>query len=133
MQAFVSDQSPNAFEKVIDNLLARPQYGKKWGRHWLDLVRFAETNGYERDSRKDLIWKYRDYIIRAWHQRGQPYDRFIKEQLAGDELPDKTGDSITATGFIGWAFGMTNRPIVRWRATIISTTSCGPPVKRSSA
>ena len=116
VQAFVSDQSPNAFEKVIDNLLARPQYGEKWGRHWLDLVRFAETNGYERDSRKDLIWKYRDYIIRAFNE-DKPYDRFIKEQLAGDELPDKTGDSITATGFyrLGiWDDEPADRPLARY-------------------
>ena len=116
VQAFVSDQSPNAFEKVIDNLLARPQYGEKWGRHWLDLVRFAETNGYERDSRKDLIWKYRDYIIRAFNE-DKPYDRFIKEQLAGDELPDKDGDSITATGFyrLGiWDDEPADRPLARY-------------------
>ena len=116
VQAFVKDQSPNAFEKVIDNLLARPQYGEKWGRHWLDLVRFAETNGYERDSRKDLIWKYRDYIIRAFNE-DKPYDRFIKEQLAGDELPDKTGDSITATGFyrLGiWDDEPADRPLARY-------------------
>ena len=96
--AFVEDNSPNAFEKVVDKLLASDQYGEKWGRHWLDLVRYAETNGYERDSRKDLIWKYRDYVIRAFNE-DKPYDRFIKEQLAGDLLPDKDKDSITATGF----------------------------------
>ena len=98
VNAFVEDNSPNAFEKVVDKLLASDQYGEKWGRHWLDLVRYAETNGYERDSRKDLIWKYRDYVIRAFNE-DKPYDRFIKEQLAGDLLPDKDKDSITATGF----------------------------------
>ncbi|MDG1832374.1 MAG: DUF1549 domain-containing protein, partial [Verrucomicrobiota bacterium] len=84
--AFMKDNSPNAFGKVIDRLLAMPQYGEKWGRHWLDLVRFAETNGYERDSKKDLIWKYRDYVIRAFNE-DKPYDRFIMEQIAGDEMP----------------------------------------------
>ncbi len=98
VEAFVADSSPEAFEKVIDKLLASDRYGEKWGRHWLDLVRFAETNGYERDSRKDLIWKYRDYVIRAFNQ-DKPYDRFIMEQLAGDELSDRDADSITATGF----------------------------------
>ncbi|MEC7811325.1 MAG: PSD1 and planctomycete cytochrome C domain-containing protein, partial [Verrucomicrobiota bacterium] len=98
VRAFVADKSPNAFERVIDRLLASDRYGEKWGRHWLDLVRFAETNGYERDSRKDLIWKYRDYVIRAFNQ-DKPYNRFIMEQLAGDELPDRDADSITATGF----------------------------------
>lgn len=95
---FLADDSPQAFEKVVDELLKSPQYGEKWARHWLDLVRYAETNGYERDSRKDLIWKYRDYVIRAF-QEDKPFDRFIMEQLAGDELPDKDADSITATGF----------------------------------
>ena len=98
VKSFLNDGSPNAFEKVIDELLASPQYGEKWARHWLDLVRYADTNGYERDSRKDLIWKYRDYVIRAFNS-DKPYNRFILEQLAGDELPDRTGDSITATGF----------------------------------
>jgi len=114
--AFAKDSSPNAFGKIIDRLLAMPQYGEKWGRHWLDLVRFAETNGYERDSRKDLIWKYRDYVIRAFNE-DKPYDRFIMEQIAGDELPDKTGDSITATGFyrLGiWDDEPADRPLARY-------------------
>ena len=114
--AFMKDNSPNAFGKVIDRLLAMPQYGEKWGRHWLDLVRFAETNGYERDSKKDLIWKYRDYVIRAFNE-DKPYDRFIMEQIAGDELPDKTGDSITATGFyrLGiWDDEPADRPLARY-------------------
>ena len=101
---------------MIDDLLARPQYGEKWGRHWLDLVRFAETNGYERDSRKDLIWKYRDYVIRAFNE-DKPYDRFVKVLLAGDELPDKDGDSITATGFyrLGiWDDEPADRPLARY-------------------
>jgi len=116
VKAFVNDKSPKAFEKVIDDLLARPQYGEKWGRHWLDLVRFAETNGYERDSRKDLIWKYRDYVIKAFNE-DKPYNRFIMEQLAGDELPDKTGDSVTATGFyrLGiWDDEPADRPLARY-------------------
>ena len=116
VDTFVNDKSPEAFEKVIDDLLARPQYGEKWGRHWLDLVRFAETNGYERDSRKDLIWKYRDYVIKAFNE-DKPYNRFIMEQLAGDELPDKTGDSVTATGFyrLGiWDDEPADRPLARY-------------------
>ena len=125
--AFVNDKSPKAFEKVIDRLLAKPQYGEKWGRHWLDLVRFAETNGYERDSKKDLIWKYRDYVIRAFNE-DKPYDRFITEQIAGDELPDKTGDSITATGFyrLGiWDDEPADRPLARYDYLddILRTTS----------
>ncbi|SVD15969.1 uncharacterized protein METZ01_LOCUS368823, partial [marine metagenome] len=95
---FLADKSSDAFEKVIDELMDSPQYGEKWGRHWLDLVRYAETNGYERDSEKPNAWRYRDYVIRAFNQN-KPYDRFVQEQLAGDELPDKDADSITATGF----------------------------------
>jgi len=95
---FLADDSPAAFESVVDRLLESQRYGEKWARHWLDLVRYAETNGYERDSRKDLIWKYRDYVIRAYNE-DKPFNRFILEQLAGDELADKDADSITATGF----------------------------------
>jgi len=116
VKAFVNDKSPKAFERVIDDLLTRPQYGEKWGRHWLDLMRFAETNGYERDSKKDLIWKYRDYVIKAFNE-DKPYNRFIMEQLAGDELPDKTGDSVTATGFyrLGiWDDEPADRPLARY-------------------
>ena len=116
VDAFLADKSPKAYEHVVDRLLKSPQYGEKWARHWLDLVRYAETNGYERDSRKDLIWKYRDYVIRAFNQ-DKPYDRFVLEQLAGDELPDKTGDSVTATGFyrLGiWDDEPANRPLARY-------------------
>ena len=79
----MADDEPNAFEKIVDELLRRPQYGEKWGRHWLDLVRYAETNGYERDSEKPEAWRYRDYIIRAFNE-DKPYNRFIMEHLAGD-------------------------------------------------
>lgn len=96
---FVKNSSPNAYEKVVDELLQSPHYGEKWGRHWLDLVRYAETNGYERDSKKEMIWKYRDYVIRAFNE-DKPYDRFIWEQIAGDELSDKTADSVIATGMM---------------------------------
>jgi mono/diheme cytochrome c family protein len=101
VDAFVADHSPDAYEKLVDRLLASPRYGEKWGRHWLDLVRFAETNSYERDSKKPNAWRYRDYVIRSFND-DKPYDRFVKEQLAGDELPDagaKGGDAIIATGF----------------------------------
>jgi hypothetical protein len=83
---------------VVDRLLASPRYGERWGRHWLDLVRFAQTNGYERDEEKPLAWRYRDYVIRAFN-RDKPYDQFIREHLAGDELTPVTDDSISATAF----------------------------------
>ena len=100
VKAFEDDPAPTgkAFEKIIDRLLAKPQYGEKWGRHWLDLVRYAETNGYERDNPKPEVWRYRDYVIRAFNA-DKPYDQFIKEQLAGDELENPDADAIIATGF----------------------------------
>ena len=98
VDAFLEDHSEKAFEETIDRLLASPHYGEKWGRHWLDLVRYAETNGYERDGDKPMAWRYRDYVIRAFNEN-KPYDRFVQEQLAGDELPEADADAITATGF----------------------------------
>jgi hypothetical protein len=87
-----------AYEALVDRLLASPHYGEKWGRHWLDLVRYAETNGYERDGLKPYAWRYRDYVIRSFNA-DKPFDRFIKEQLAGDELDRDDPDCIIATGY----------------------------------
>ena len=96
--AFLADDSPGAFERVVDQLLDSPQYGERWGRHWLDLVRYAETNSYERDEPKPFVWRYRDYVIRSFNN-DEPYDKFITEQLAGDELKNITSESIIATGY----------------------------------
>lgn len=96
--AAVNNQDPKAYEQLIEKLLASPHYGEKWGRHWLDVVGYADTNGYERDGNKPHVWRYRDYVVKALNQ-DKPYDRFVKEQLAGDELADKDADSVTATGF----------------------------------
>ena len=100
VDAFVADASPDAYEKVIDRLLASPHYGEKWGRHWLDLVRFAETNSYERDGAKPNAWRYRDYVIRSFNE-DKPYDRFVREQIAGDEMPEAkaSSDPVIATGY----------------------------------
>jgi hypothetical protein len=98
VEKFIHDKSPDAYEKLIDRLLAMPQYGERWGRHWLDVVRFAQTNGYERDSEKPLAWKYRDYVIKSLNE-DKPYNQFILEQIAGDELPQVTDESIIATAF----------------------------------
>jgi cytochrome c553 len=98
VDAFIHDQSPGAFANVVDRLLASPRYGERWGRHWLDLVRYADTHGYERDSDKPSMWRYRDYVIDAFNQ-DKPYDRFVLEQLAGDELEDRTHESTVATGY----------------------------------
>jgi len=99
VDAFLEDTGPGAWGRLIDRLLDSPHYGEKWGRHWLDLVRYAETNGFERDSDKPMMWRYRDYVIRAFNE-DRPYDRFIEEQLAGDELDEVTTASIIATGFM---------------------------------
>ena len=96
--AFVADDSPDAYETVIDRLLDSPHYGERWARHWLDLVRYAETNSFERDGVKPNAWRYRDYVIRAFND-DKPYDQFILEQLAGDELPEPTAEQLVATGF----------------------------------
>ncbi len=98
VDAFEADTSSDAYEKLVDRLLASPRYGEKWGRHWLDLVRYAETNSYERDGAKPNAWRYRDYVIRSMNQ-DKPYDRFIREQLAGDELPDGGHEGLIATGY----------------------------------
>jgi cytochrome c553 len=84
---------------VIADLLARPEYGERWARHWLDVVRYADSNGYERDAEKPFVWRYRDYVIESLNQ-DKPFNRFVLEQLAGDELPDRTLSSIIATGFL---------------------------------
>jgi hypothetical protein len=87
-----------AWEAEIDRLLASEHYGERWARHWLDVVRYAETNSFERDGAKPHAWRYRDYVIRAFND-DKPYDQFLREQLAGDELPEVTPDSLIATGF----------------------------------
>lgn len=94
---FLADESPDAWEKVVDRLLASPHYGEHWARHWLDLVRYAETNSFERDNPKPHVWRYRDYVIRSFND-DKPYSEFVTEQLAGDELPDASPDNYIATG-----------------------------------
>jgi hypothetical protein len=96
--AFVFDNRPDAYEKLIDQLLQSSHYGEKWGREWLDLARYADSNGYEKD-RPRTIWPYRDWVIRSLNA-DMPYDQFTIEQLAGDMLPNATNDQKIATGFI---------------------------------
>ncbi|MBK8096335.1 MAG: DUF1553 domain-containing protein [Planctomycetes bacterium] len=97
-EAFLADTAPDAFDKVIERLLASPQYGVKWARHWLDVVRFAETDGYERDRQKPFIWRYRDWVVDAFNG-DLPWGRFLHAQLAGDELPAPTVGDLVATGY----------------------------------
>jgi hypothetical protein len=98
-QAFLDDSSADAFVRVVDRLLARPEYGERWARHWLDVARYAESNGYERDGGKPNAWRYRDYVIEALN-RDKPFDRFVREQLAGDELSDANAETRIATTFL---------------------------------
>ena len=84
-RGFLDDSNPDAYEKLIDKLLADPRYGERWARHWLDLVRFAESDGFAIDGERPTAWRYRDYVIRAFNN-DKPYDVFVQEQLAGDEM-----------------------------------------------
>lgn len=95
---FVNDPAPDAYEKLIDHLLASPHYGERWARHWLDLVRYADTNSFERDGDKPNAWRFRDYVIRSFNA-DKPYSQFIREQLAGDELDQVTPETVIATGY----------------------------------
>ncbi len=101
---FVNDSAPNAWEKVVDRLLASPHYGERWGQHWLDVVRFAETEGFEYDRYLPGLWRYRDYVIQSFNQ-DKPFDQFLREQLAGDEMvegepqEEKNQELLIAAGF----------------------------------
>ncbi len=98
VDAFLADDSPQAYEKQVERLLASPHYGERWGRHWLDAARYADSDGFEKDKSRN-VWLYRDWVIGALN-RDLPYDQFIIEQLAGDQLPEATQDQIVATGFL---------------------------------
>ena len=98
IDAFVRDRSPGAYERMIERLLASPHYGERWAQHWLDVVRFAESDGFEYDTHRKDAWRYRDYVIRAFNE-DKPYDRFIVEQLAGDELAPQDEEMLVAAGF----------------------------------
>ncbi len=95
---FVASTDPLAYEKLVDRLLASPHYGERWGRHWLDVVRFAETEGFEYDRHRPGAWRYRDYVIRSFND-DKPYDQFVREQLAGDEIDPGHPDMEVAVGF----------------------------------
>jgi hypothetical protein len=99
LDAFLADNSPDAFAKVIDRLLASPHYGERWGRHWLDIVRYADTTANDANAVMRYAWRYRDYVVNALN-RDMPYDQFLIEQLAGDLLPGATAEQVIATGFL---------------------------------
>jgi hypothetical protein len=99
VDAFLRDKSPDAYEKVVDRLLASPQYGERWALKWLDAVRYADTNGFELDLERPHAWRYRDYVIHAFNT-DKPYDLFIREQLAGDEMFPGSKEALIATGYL---------------------------------
>jgi hypothetical protein len=99
VSAFLADKTPQAYEKVVNRLLASPHYGERWAQHWLDVVRFAETNGYELDEERPQAWRYRDYVVRAFND-DMPYNRFLLEQIAGDEIAPQKFEAHVATGFL---------------------------------
>ena len=118
VQAFLADETSGAWERVVDRLLASPHYGERWGRHWLDVAGYADSEGGSpQDPERTNAWKYRDYVIRAFNA-DKPFDRFVKEQLAGDELVkppygDLEGDdldALIATGFLRMAADGTGAP-----------------------
>jgi mono/diheme cytochrome c family protein len=99
VEAFLNDPAPDAFEKLIDRLLANPHYGERWGRHWLDLARFAESHGYEQDYDRPSAYHFRDFVIKALNE-DMPYDQFVKWQIAGDELEPDNPPALMATGYL---------------------------------
>ncbi len=98
VEAFLNDSAPDAYEKLVDRLLASPHYGERWGRHWLDVVRFGESQGFERNRIRDNAWRYRDWVIGAFN-RDLPYDEFVRHQIAGDVLHPSDPDAVIATGY----------------------------------
>lgn len=116
VDAFISDPSPNAFDRVIDRLLESPAYGERWGRHWLDVARYADSNGMDENIAFGHAWRYRDYVVNAFND-DKPYDQFLIEQIAGDLLPLEAGqakvEAITATGFLALGARVLAEPDVR--------------------
>ncbi len=121
--AFVADTSPDAYTKIVDQLLASPRYGERWARHWLDLVRYGESDGYRADDYRPNAWRYRDYVIASLND-DKPYDRFVQEQLAGDELWPDNPEARIATGFFTLGiYEYNNRDAVgQWSAMLNDIT-----------
>ena len=99
LDAFLADDHPQAYERLVDRLLDSPRYGERWARHWLDIVRYAESDGFKADDYRPQAWRYRDYVIRAFND-DKPYDQFVREQLAGDEMAPDDPDVVVATAFL---------------------------------
>jgi mono/diheme cytochrome c family protein len=130
--AFLADESPDAWERVVDRLLDSPHYGERWGRHWLDLAQYADSSGFHDDLDRPHAWKYRDYVIRSFND-DKPFGRFVAEQLAGDEIEGADDDTFIATGFCRNGpsndnnMGKTPEALAQYRAdqldTVISNVS----------
>lgn len=123
VEAFVNDQSSTAWEDLIDRLLDSPLYGERWGRHWLDLVRYSESDGYRADGYRPTMWRYRDWVIRSFNS-DKPFDQFVREQIAGDELDPHNPDAVVATAYWRLYLYEYNQRDVRghWRAIIDELT-----------
>jgi hypothetical protein len=139
VDAFLTDTSPQAWEHVVDSLLASPEYGERWARHWLDIAHYADTHGFERDQRRDHAWRYRDWVIDAFN-RDMPYDEFLRQQIAGDVLYHDDADATIASSFLAagpWDFvgqAETPSPVIRRLARAddlddmvsqVMTSTCG--------
>ncbi len=99
LEAYLKDENPDKYSKLVDELLASPRYGERWGQHWLDLARYAESDGYRQDGYRPDAWPYRDYVIKSFNE-DKPYDQFVREQLAGDEIAPEDPDVLVATGYL---------------------------------
>jgi mono/diheme cytochrome c family protein len=120
IDAFLSDDSPQAYEAMIDRLLESPRYGEHWARYWLDLVRYAESDGYKQDAYRPHAWRYRDYVIHSFNE-DKPYDQFVREQLAGDETAPDDPEALAATGFLrSWIYEYNQRDVRGQWETILN-------------
>ena len=139
VESFVNDRDPQAYEKLVDQLLDSPHFGERWARHWLDIAHYADTHGFERDQRRDNAWRYRDWVIRALNS-DKPYDDFLRDQIAGDVLRPDDPEAVIATGFLAagpWDFvgqAETPSPVLKRLAraddlddmvTQVMTAACG--------
>ncbi|OAI52719.1 hypothetical protein AYO47_05980 [Planctomyces sp. SCGC AG-212-M04] len=125
LDAFLADDSPEAYEKIVDRLLRSPRFGEHQARQWLDLVRYAESDGYKADDYRPTAWRYRDYVVKSFND-DKPYDRFVMEQLAGDEIDPENPDALVATGFFRHGIYEYNQRDVRgqWRDMLNDITDC---------
>lgn len=120
VQTFLADDAVDAYDRLVDRLLADPRYGERWARHWLDLVRYAESDGFKQDEFRPHAWRYRDYVIRALNSE-KPYDRFVQEQLAGDEIAPGDNEALIATGYLRhWIYEYNQRDVRTQWANILN-------------